>query len=95
MVDVKNVKSADGDTSQDERKSAVNEFSAGEPSPPFIGKVGDTHDNEIVDPLQDVEYYDESSSEISEKKGEVTLKVKPLSRNLQLRKKFMKQIVIL
>ena len=69
MVDVKNVESADGDTSQDERKLAVDEFLSGEPTPSFIEKVDAAHDNEVVEPLQNTKDYDESSSEISEKKG--------------------------
>ena len=60
---------ADGDTSQDEHKSAVDESLSGEPTASFFKKVGNVHGNGVVDPLQDVEYYDESSSEINEKKG--------------------------
>ena len=71
MVDIKNVESVDGDTLQDEHWSAVGESSGGEPALSFIGKVGNVNNNEVVDPSQADEYYDESSSEISEqKKGE-------------------------
>ena len=69
MVDVKNVESADGDTSQDERKLAVDEFLSAEPSPSFVEKVDATHDNGVVEPLQNAKDYDESSSEIIENKG--------------------------
>ena len=76
MVDIKNVESAGGDTSQDERKSSVDESVGGEPTPSFVGKFDDIHGNE-VHPLQAYECYEESLSEISEqKRGGVTLKLK-------------------
>ena len=51
MIDIKNVEIADGDTSQDGRKLAVDEFLSGEPTPSFIKKVEAAHDNGVVDPL--------------------------------------------
>ena len=58
MVDIKNVEFADGDTSQDERRSAVDKSVGGEPTSSFIGKVDDIHGNEVVDPLPEDEYYE-------------------------------------
>ena len=67
MIDTKNVETADGDTSQEGRKLAVDEFLSSKPTRSFIEKVNAAHDNGVVDPLQSVENEDESSSEISEK----------------------------
>ena len=70
MVDIKNVESAEGDTLQDEHRSAVGESSGGELTLSFIAKPGNVQDNEVDNPSQTDEYYDESLSEISEQKGE-------------------------
>ena len=95
MVDIKNVEAADGNASQDGRKLTVDEFLSGESPPSFIEKDEAVHNNGVVNLLQGVENYEESLSEINEKRGEgKTLKVKSSNQHLQPRRRLVKLILV-